>query len=281
MDATLRRLLDAQAIRPTGELMPLGGGDSAAVYALETSQGQVVVKHDKAERLRGEAEGLRALRGACKTLIVPDVLGLDEEWLLLESLNTQPSGPTSDTLLGEGLRELHSAIGEAHGWHEDNACGQTPQSNTLNKDGRVFQRERRLFPLSDACFQHGLIDHALRARIEHIAYQLEEWLPEAPASLLHGDLWSGNVLITTRGPALIDPAVYRHYPDVDIAMLTLFGSPGSGFFDAYWEGSAPADWSRREALFQLYPLLNHLLLFGATYRTGIEQRVALLETCAH
>ncbi|SJN15077.1 Ribulosamine/erythrulosamine 3-kinase potentially involved in protein deglycation [Halomonas citrativorans] len=106
------------------------------------------------------------------------------------------------------------------------------------------------------------------------------WLPEAPASLLHGDLWSGNVLITTRGPALIDPAVYRHYSDVDIAMLTLFGSPGSGFFDAYWEGNAPPDWSRREALFQLCPLLNHLLLFGATYRTDIEQRVAILETYA-
>ncbi|MBE0463905.1 MAG: fructosamine kinase family protein [Halomonadaceae bacterium] len=278
MNATLRELLEAQAIRPTGQLRPLSGGDSAAVYALETSQGQVIVKHDKAERLRGEAEGLCALKGACKTLIVPEVLGLYEEWLLLESLPTQPSEPASDSVLGEGLRELHSAIGEAHGWHQDNACGRTPQPNAPLKDGRAFQRERRLLPLSDACFQHGLIEQALRTRIEHIAFQLEDWLPGTPASLLHGDLWSGNVLVTTRGPAVIDPAVYRHYPEVDLAMLTLFGSPGRAFFDAYWEGDAPADWPRREALFQLYPLINHLLLFGASYRSGVERCVAVLES---
>jgi fructosamine-3-kinase len=95
--------------------------------------------------------------------------------------------------------------------------------------------------------------------------------------LLHGDLWSGNVLTTPRGPALIDPAIYRHYPETDLAMLTLFGSPGDAFFEAYWNGNAPADWPRREALFQLYPLLNHLLLFGASYRSGVERSVTLLE----
>ncbi len=102
-------------------------------------------------------------------------------------------------------------------------------------------------------------------------------MPDGPGSLLHGDLWSGNVLTTPRGPALIDPAIYRHYPETDLAMLTLFGSPGDAFFEAYWNGNAPADWPRREALFQLYPLLNHLLLFGGSYRGGVERSVAQLE----
>lgn len=114
-------------------------------------------------------------------------------------------------------------------------------------------------------------------RVEHQAEQLETWLQDSPASLIHGDLWSGNVLTTTRGPALIDPAVYRHYPDVDVAMLTLFGSPDVPFFDAYWNGDKPIDWPRREALFQLYPLLNHLLLFGSGYRSAVERCVAVLE----
>ena len=94
------------------------------------------------------------------------------------------------------------------------------------------------------------------------------------------DLWSGNVLFTTKGPAIIDPAVYRHYPAVDVAMLTLFGSPGEAFFDAYWNGDAPTSWPRREALFQLYPLLNHLVLFGAGYRSAVERCVARLESFA-
>lgn len=150
-------------------------------------------------------------------------------WLVIESLDTQPANTQSSVALGEGLRELHGVIGDAHGWHQDNACGRTPQPNSPLADGRAFQRERRLLPLTQACYQQGLLNGALRRRVEHQAEQLETWLPDSSASLIHGDLWSGNVLTTTRGPALIDPAVYRHYPDVDLAMLTLFGSPSAPF----------------------------------------------------
>ncbi|MDN6321265.1 MAG: fructosamine kinase family protein [Halomonas sp.] len=280
MDATLSQLLESIALTPTGDLQSLSGGDIAAVYRLETRQGQVVIKHDDATQLRGEAEGLRALRSASAQLVVPEVLGLSAGWLVIESLDTVPGGPQSEAALGEGLRGLHGVIGDAHGWHQDNACGRTPQPNAALSDGRAFQRERRLLPLCEACHQRGLLDGELRRRIERLAHDLESWLPDAPPSLLHGDLWSGNVLFTTKGPAVIDPAVYRHYPEVDLAMLTLFGSPGEAFFDAYWNGDAPTDWPRREALFQLYPLLNHLLLFGAGYRSAVERSVARLESFA-
>ena len=199
MDATLSQLLESIELTPAGDLQSLSGGDIAAVYRLETRQGQVVIKHDDTARLRGEAEGLRALRGACSSLVVPEVLGLAEGWLIMESLDTVPAGQKSEAALGEGLRGLHSVIGDAHGWHQDNACGRTPQ-------------------------------------------------PNAPA--------------------------------VDVAMLTLFGSPGEAFFDAYWNGDAPTSWPRREALFQLYPLLNHLVLFGAGYRSAVERCVARLESFA-
>ncbi|ELY21629.1 fructosamine kinase family protein [Vreelandella titanicae] len=280
MDATLSQLLESIELTPAGDLQSLSGGDIAAVYRLETRQGQVVIKHDDTARLRGEAEGLRALRGACSSLVVPEVLGLAEGWLIMESLDTVPAGQKSEAALGEGLRGLHSVIGDAHGWHQDNACGRTPQPNAPLSDGRAFQRERRLLPLCEACHQRGLLDSELRGRIERLAHDLERWLPDAPPSLLHGDLWSGNVLFTTKGPAIIDPAVYRHYPAVDVAMLTLFGSPGEAFFDAYWNGDAPTSWPRREALFQLYPLLNHLVLFGAGYRSAVERCVARLESFA-
>ncbi|NYS59467.1 fructosamine kinase family protein [Vreelandella salicampi] len=270
----LQALLEEKKLTPVGDLQPLSGGDIAAVYWLETRQGAVVVKHDDATSLQGEAEGLRALKAAQTPLVIPEVLGQAGEWLVIEALAAQGRGNAA--ALGEGLRALHAQHSEQHGWHWDNACGSTPQPNAPLADGRAFQRERRLLPLSAACYERGLLDHALRTRIENIADTLEAWLPDAPPSLVHGDLWSGNVLHTPDGPALIDPAVYYHFPEVDLAMLTLFGAPGEAFFEAYWGTHAPADWPRREALFQLYPLLNHLLLFGAGYRGAVERCVARL-----
>ncbi len=277
MDRTLSALLEARGLSPQGALKPLGGGDIAAVYRLETSQGAVVVKHDDAERLAGEADGLQALREAASFLIVPKVLALGDGWLVMEALEAGSSSPRSAVALGEGLRELHSHTAGEHGWPRDNACGSTPQPNAPLADGRALQRERRLLPLARACHERGLLDDRLRDRIGAVAQALDGWLPDAPASLVHGDLWSGNVLQTPQGPAIIDPAVYHHYPEVDLAMLTLFGSPGDAFFEAYWNGNAPHDWPRCEALFQLYPLLNHLLLFGGGYRGAVERAVARVE----
>ncbi|MDT0501595.1 MULTISPECIES: fructosamine kinase family protein [unclassified Halomonas] len=276
MDERLRACLATAGLTPEGEPAPLSGGDIAAVYRLATDRGEVVVKQDTAERLAGEAEGLAALAAAGSGLVVPDVLAQGDGWLVMEALEVAPHR-RAPAALGEGLRRLHGAVGEAHGWHRDNACGRTPQPNAPLADGRAFQRERRLLPLAEACQARGLLDTRLRGRLEALAHGLEAWLPDAPASLVHGDLWSGNVLFTPRGPALIDPAVYRHYPEVDLAMLTLFGSPGEAFFEAYWDGAPPADWPRRETLFQLYPLLNHLLLFGGGYRGAVERAVSRLE----
>lgn len=277
MEPALSTLLERHGLTPRGELQPLGGGDIAAVHRLETQRGPVVVKRDDPGRLAGEAEGLQALREAGTRLIVPAVLAAGNGWLVMEALATASRSATDEATLGEGLRELHGHAAAEHGWPRDNACGSTPQPNAPLADGRAFQRERRLLPLVDTCHARGLLDNRLRSRLEALAEGLEAWLPDAPASLLHGDLWSGNVLFTPCGPAVIDPAIYRHYPEVDLAMLTLFGSPGAAFFEAYWNGDAPADWPRREALFQLYPLLNHLLLFGGGYRGGVERTVARLE----
>ncbi len=279
MDDVLVRLLGEAGLAPRGRLAPMGGGDIAAVYRLATDRGDVVVKADDAARLAGEAEGLRALAAAESGLVVPEVLAAGGGFLVLEALPDGRKRRAGEAALGEGLRRLHAVTGEAHGWPRDNACGRTPQPNAPLCDGRAFQRERRLLPLADACHARGLLDARLRARLEVIAHGLEAWLPDAPACLVHGDLWSGNVLFTPRGPAIIDPAVYRHYPEVDLAMLTLFGAPGEAFFEAYWNGSAPDDWPRRERLFQLYPLLNHLLLFGGGYRGAVERAVSVLEAC--
>lgn len=277
MERALHELLESLGLAPNGEPQPLSGGDIAEVAWLDTRQGPVVVKRDSHERIEAEADGLHALHQAGTRLIVPEVLGTVDGWMVMEALESDTGSPHSAITLGEGLSELHAVRDDTHGWSRDNFCGLTPQSNTPIADGRAFQRERRLVPMAHACQEKGLMDTALRERIEAVADAVERWLPDTRASLVHGDLWSGNVLQTRRGPAIIDPAIYRHYPDVDLAMLTLFGSPGEAFFEAYWNGRRPDDWPRRQALFQLYPLLNHLLLFGGTYRSGVECCVAVLE----
>lgn len=252
----------------------LSGGDIAEVRLVETRQGLVVAKRDDPGRLAGEAEGLRALAAQASPLVIPEVIGLVGPWLFLEALEP---GPPQPVRLGEGLRALHAHDWPEHGWVRDNACGRTPQPNTRCRDGREFQRRQRLLPLTELATRRGLLSEGECVRLVAVADGLETWLSDAPASLVHGDLWSGNLLYSSRGPALIDPAVYCHYPEVDLAMLTLFGAPGDDFFDAYWNGSAPHDWPRREALFQLYPLLNHLVLFGAAYRGRLLSALTLLE----
>ena len=278
MENALSSLLQTAGLEPQGELRPLGGGDIAAVYWLDTHQGPVVIKRDDPNRLAGEADGLRALSEASTSLVVPEVLGVGGGWLMMEALESTSQSAVSAAALGEGLRHLHAHTAAEHGWPRDNACGRTPQPNAPLTDGRIFQRQRRLLPLAAACHERGLLDASLRERLERIAHDLETWLPDAPANLVHGDLWSGNVLYTPRGPAIIDPAVYRHYPEVDLAMLMLFGAPPDAFFEAYWEGGRPDDWPRREALFQLYPLLNHLLLFGGGYRNAVARATARVES---
>ncbi|MFC0268445.1 fructosamine kinase family protein [Kushneria aurantia] len=262
--------LQALDIRATGEARPLSGGDIGRVWHVPTEHGELLVKHADSDALSAEAEGLEALRDAASGLLVPEVVGLLEGALVMTFLPPTRPSKADQQRLGEGLRKLHDHTVDEHGWHRDNFAGTTPQINTPNNDGRVFQREQRIMALARRCRDQGRLDAALYERLERIAHALESWLPNAPASLLHGDLWSGNVHFSDKGPALIDPAVYRHYRDVDIAMLELFGTPDAAFFEAYWNAGAPDDWPRRRALFQLYPLLNHLHLFGGAYLSGVR-----------
>ncbi|WNK19439.1 fructosamine kinase family protein [Halomonas piscis] len=275
MEAGLRALLEEQGVKATETPRLISAGGNNAVYFLAIAEGELIAKSDAPEQLEGEADGLMALARAASGLIVPEVVGCGHGWLLTEALETAGGG--DETALGEGLRRLHQTSFREHGWHRDNACGQTPQPNAPMADGRAFQRERRLLPLVAACARLELLDPETQRRIRRQAETLEDWLTPAAPRLVHGDLWAGNVLYTPRGPAMIDPAVYAHYPEVDLAMLTLFGAPGRAFFDAYWDGAAPADWPRREALFQLYPLLNHVLLFGTGYLGGVRRALSRLE----
>jgi fructosamine-3-kinase len=118
-----------------------------------------------------------------------------------------------------------------------------------------------------------LLERADLNRLENIASRLSNWIPQQPPVLLHGDLWSGNVHCDAQGsPALIDPACYWGWAEAELAMTSLFGGFEPDFYTSYAECSGmDSDWPERAPLYNLYHLLNHLLLFGGSYLGSIRQ----------
>ena len=174
---------------------------------------------------------------------------------------------------------MHRHVQEKFGFSMDNFCGSRLQVNTTTEDGFEFFANHRILNLASSAFHRNLINRDDLSNLEYIAANLSRWIPEQPAVPLHGDLWSGNIHCDEQGqPALIDPATYWGWPEAELAMTTLFGGFSSVFYDSYGENSEmAADWLERAPLYNLYHLLNHLLLFGSSYLAqirSISQRFA-------
>ena len=208
-----------------------------------------------------EAEALRIPSGAN---VAPGAPVLVMEWI-------EPGRKPRDfgTRLGNGLANLHQATAQAtYGFSTNNWIGATPQPNPVADDWVDFWREQRLEHQLRLASTNGY-QGRLQTLGRQLAERLEEWIgePAETACLLHGDLWSGNVLCDTQGdPVLIDPAVYYGRREADIAMTFVFGGFDQSFYDAYNKTYPLASgWRQRMAVYELYHLLNHLNLFGGSY----------------
>jgi fructosamine-3-kinase len=181
--------------------------------------------------------------------------------------------------LGAMLAQLHQSRGERFGWARDNYIGSTPQPNGWCERWAQFWRERRIGPQLELARSKGFIIDAGRACDILDAH-------EPPPSLVHGDLWNGNVRFLATGktagktagaPVLFDPAVYYGDREVDLAMTELFGGFPREFYSAYEEAwPLPAGYELRKHLYNLYHLLNHLNLFGGGYLAQVESTLGLL-----
>ncbi len=243
------------------ETRVLNGGDGSRWF----------VKLNRAERVnmfQAEAEGLREL-DAAGALRVPRPLchGSDgiRSWLVLEYIEL--SGRGDGVALGHGLAGLHKHASTRFGWHRSNTIGATHQDNTPSDDWVAFWRERRLLYQLRLAERNG-IGRQCVARGEKLAAGLAGFFPgyTPVASLLHGDLWGGNVAFARGEPVLFDPAVYFGDREADIAMTELFGGFSADFRSAYHE-AWPLDpgYARRRDLYNLYHVLNHFNLFGGGY----------------
>ncbi|MGG7565748.1 fructosamine kinase family protein [Rhodovulum sp. DZ06] len=263
--------LAAEAAAALGERVvdarPLAGGDLNLALLVRCESGrEMVVKSGPAPRVEGEM--LSALRAAGAP--APAVLGATPHALALERLDHDGAGlgPEGWAELGRALRALHDApapAGAALGWPEDYAFSGVAIPGAPAADWPSFWAERRLAP----SLPHLPADLALR--VERVAATLPDRLPAAPLSLLHGDLWVGNLLAAGgRFTALIDPACCYGDGEADLAMLNLFGAPGEGFAEAY--GPLAPGAGERRAVYQLWPAIVHVRLFGAGYH-GLLDRI--------
>ncbi len=250
----------------------VGGGSINRAYRVDSNQGPLFVKlnsADSQEMFAAEAEGLEAL-AAAGSLRIPRPLARGvagaQAFLVTEYLDLCASG--SAAALGERLAALHRVSAAQFGWHRDNTIGSTPQPNPQCADWLDFWRRHRLgFQLQLAA------EHGAGRRLAERGARLLEALPallqdHAPvASLLHGDLWSGNYAYTRDGqPVLFDPAVYFGDRETDLAMTELFGGFSREFYAAYAQAwPLPPGYATRKKLYNLYHVLNHFNLFGGGY----------------
>ncbi|HEY0153597.1 MAG TPA: fructosamine kinase family protein [Longimicrobium sp.] len=273
----LRRSLEAHLGR-IREARAVGGGSINHAARVEGPNGAFFVKYSvdaPAGIFAAEALGLEALAAAGCGLVVPRVLAICDDpepgtpaWLALEWLSPAMRAADFGERLGRGLAALHRS-GGAWGWEEDNFIGSLPQENAPAGSWADFWWSRRLGPqLRRARTAGRLPGHErewerLREALPRLLVAGEEDGP----SLLHGDLWSGNVVATARGPALVDPAAYRGHREVDLAMTQLFGGFGADFYAAYEEAwpLRPGYHEARRGVYQLYYLLVHVNLFGGGY----------------
>jgi fructosamine-3-kinase len=248
----------------------VGGGCINQGTRLETASGRTFFlktnRQTPADMFAREAEGLVALRVETgPRLPQPFLWGSD--FLLMEDLAPAPRRSGYWTGLGRGLAALHQVTSERFGFTHDNYLGSTPQPNPWVEDGWRFFGEHRLLYQARLAQEKGHVGSGQIQIVERLANRLPDLVPAQPASLIHGDLWSGNAVTDELGgPALIDPAAHYGWAEAELAMTGLFGGFPQEFYRAYQEARPlPPGLFDRFAIYNLYHLLNHLNLFGESY----------------
>ncbi|MEO1129322.1 MAG: fructosamine kinase family protein [Planctomycetota bacterium] len=259
---------------------PLAGGCVGEVYRAQFEDGaHVVAKVDRSGSPRLDIEGamLRALAGH---LTVPDVLHAEPSLLIMEFIDVggdDGTGPGVQEHAADCIAALHDVSADAFGFPRDTLIGGLRQPNPWTDRWIDFFREQRLLFMAREAASAGRLPADTLGRVERLAGRLDALLPSSeqlgPPSLIHGDLWGGNVLAgCSRVLGFIDPAVYFAHAEIELAFSTLFGTFGDRFFARYAEHRPLLDgfFETRRDLYNLYPLLVHVRLFGGGYVGQVE-----------
>lgn len=275
----ISKKLEEALFQKIKSVTPLGGGCIGNAMKVETEEGKkyFVKNYDNSKMHAAEANGLNELKTS-NTIRIPRVLKFDENFLILEYIESTKPCVNFMEKFGNQFAQLHKNYSTRFGYFEDNFIGSTDQINVPQNDNWAeFYLENRIMYQFRLAEKNGYSTEELKSGIKIIEKRIDKILEgsDEKPSLLHGDLWGGNYITDQRGnPCLIDPAVYYGNREADLAMTKLFGGFDKLFYSAYQEEYPLNDgWEYREDLYKLYHILNHLNLFGGSY---YSQAVSLI-----
>lgn len=256
---------------------------SAEIWQFENDGGFFIKSNhlDHLNMFRQEAIALDILRNT-KALRIPEVYALIDapelnlSALVLEAIPVSSPQPSHWIRFGQQLASLHLTRRETrYGWETDNYLGATQQRNLWSASWPEFFAQHRILFQVKLLQERAMISRSLLTRFETLVADMPALLlgHSAVPSLLHGDLWSGNVLFDQQGQAvLIDPASYYGDREAEWGMIELFGGFPSSFRDGYHSVyPLPEGWQVRSRIYRLYHLLNHWNLFGDSYLSACHQ----------
>lgn len=245
-----------------------------ARYAVKLPRGTAPRTDGAASMTEIEARMLNYLREHSE-LPVPDVIAVSPRALVLSYVEGgDPLDADAQRDAAGHMAALHNIRAAEFGLEFDTLYGPAHQPNRRHASWVAFFRKHRLLHMAGLAFQAGRMDEEMLLRIRALAEKLDDLIeePRSP-SLLHGDLWQGNLLVRDgRIAAFIDPAIYYGHGEMDLAFSTLFGTMSDAFFDAYREQRPIADgfFEQRRDIYNLWPLLGHVLFFGGSYLGQVD-----------
>jgi len=254
--------------RQIAMVAPLSAANNAHIYRLTLKGGGVCVAKVAEQGMDVEAFMLGYLKNRTK-LPVPAVYYSNDHVIIMEFVESHHAmDDAAQVNAAELLAELHAIHSARYGFERDGLIAMLPQPNTESDDWVYFFTERRLLPMANGALSDGKIDKKIMKQVEKLAGKLGSYIKNpAPPSLIHGDIWSGNVLsVRGRVSAFLDPAPYYADPEIELAFIRAFNTFGDPFFRRYRELHPLTDgFDERADIYSLYPLLIHARIFGLSY----------------
>ena len=261
-----------------------GKGQIGDIYKVQTADESYILKTSQpSDNLQTEAAMLEDINKY--KIAVPKVFNVDESHLLMEYIEESSLSNTQQEIYAAKLlSDLHTVTNESrmYGYYYNTTIASFTQENEQTQyNWGLFLGQMRIMPMAKICYDRGELSKRTVEKLETLCRDIYKRIDisKIVPSLLHGDLWSGNILFNNDGATLIDPAIYFGDREMELAFILMFNTFGDTFFNSYSEVHALSDdfYETKVPLYQIYPYLVHIALYGSTYISGMEEQLKRLK----